>query len=930
MKSIEEKKALLKQRLLKQKIKNSKGNLTKRSNKADNRSLVSFSQQRLWFIDQLQGDSPEYNMPISFEVVGRLDLVVVNQVMNEIVRRHEVLRTIYIEDNDQTLQCIQSEVEFVLSENDLRDLSGSEQTQALNKLIQEDVHTAFNLSKDIMVRARFIYLFDGHTSDIKHTESNIQKPSGYLLFNMHHIASDGWSVQVLTKEFFSLYSAYVERKPNPLPELEIQYADYAHWQREWLQGEVLKTQLNYWQQQLADAPLMHSLQLDSPRLEVKQHQGALISSQLSSGIAQSLMQLAKKHQLTPFMLLHAALAQVLARHSNSDDIVIGTPVLNRLQAEIEPLIGFFVSTLVLRLDTNHQSLSDYLAHVREVHLDAQSNQDVPFERLVEQLNIPRSSAYTPVFQIMLTTDTDYGVGENKERQELTLPGVTLSPLPAEHITAKFDLDIRISLNESGVNLEWIFDKAIFNEVHVTQFNDHLSRLLTGLATVSETELVGPLQIKKLPMLSTLELDYSLNTLNDTEQDYPTDKCLHELFEAQAVANPNNIAVVFEDEQLTYQELNQQANKVAHYLAEHHDVTPNTLVGICVERSLQMVVGLLGILKAGGAYVPLDPSYPTARLQHIINDTGINYLLDQSGLHTRLELSDKVKLISINDTRFTDVFIDYPVTNRQLADKQPLSSLAYVIHTSGSTGTPKGVMIEQGAFVNFLQAMLFQLGPNFNHDLKLLAVTTMAFDIAGLEIWGPLFVGGQVVLASKDDVIDPSKLSHLLNVHDINFMQATPAGWRSLLDDDWAGKKDLVALSGGELLPDKLAKSLMRNCAQLWNCYGPTEATVWSLVRRIDCDNTRGNIANLAGPLSNYSHYVLDSTQEVVPQGVIGELYIGGTSLARGYLNNPDLTKEKFIADPFASRKDARLYRTGDLVRLVSDGQLEFVGRTDTQ
>ncbi|KGJ89818.1 non-ribosomal peptide synthetase, partial [Colwellia psychrerythraea] len=463
-----------------------------------------------------------------------------------------------------------------------------------------------------------------------------------------------------------------------------------------------------------------------------------------------------------------------------------------------------------------------------------------------------------------------------------------------------------------------------------QFNDHLSRLLTGLATVSETELVGPLQIKKLPMLSTLELDYSLNTLNDTEQDYPTDKCLHELFEAQAVANPNNIAVVFEDEQLTYQELNQQANKVAHYLAEHHDVTPNTLVGICVERSLQMVVGLLGILKAGGAYVPLDPSYPTARLQHIINDTGINYLLDQSGLHTRLELSDKVKLISINDTRFTDVFIDYPVTNRQLADKQPLSSLAYVIHTSGSTGTPKGVMIEQGAFVNFLQAMLFQLGPNFNHDLKLLAVTTMAFDIAGLEIWGPLFVGGQVVLASKDDVIDPSKLSHLLNVHDINFMQATPAGWRSLLDDDWAGKKDLVALSGGELLPDKLAKSLMRNCAQLWNCYGPTEATVWSLVRRIDCDNTRGNIANLAGPLSNYSHYVLDSTQEVVPQGVIGELYIGGTSLARGYLNNPDLTKEKFIADPFASRKDARLYRTGDLVRLVSDGQLEFVGRTDTQ
>ncbi|WP_033081061.1 non-ribosomal peptide synthetase, partial [Colwellia psychrerythraea] len=885
--------------------------------------VLSFAQQRLWFIDKFNHGSAEYNMPAAFDVVGAFDVKAVEQAISLIITRHAVLRTVYIENDEETSQYIQDSFNFTVQQHDLTFLCDAEKQARLATLIECDIKTPFNLGQDLMIRVSFILRDKGDNKDDCEQQAT-------LLFNMHHIASDGWSMKLLISEFATQYQAIITGQPALLLPLEVQYADYAHWQREWLQGEEFDSQLSYWDKQLADLPSIHSLSLDETRPEEKQYAGARVSGQLSGDIARSLQHIAKAHQLTPFMLLHAALALVLARHSNSDDIVIGTPVANRLQAEIEPLIGFFVNNLVLRLDTNHQSLSDYLAHVREVHLDAQSNQDVPFERLVEQLNIPRSSAYTPVFQIMLTTDTDYGLGENKERQELTLPGLTLSPLPAEHITAKFDLDIRISLNESGVNLEWIFDKAIFNEAHIAQFNDHLSRLLTGLATVSETELVGPLQIKKLPMLSTLELDYSLNTLNDTEQDYPTDKCLHELFEAQAVANPNNIAVVFEDEQLTYQELNQQANKVAHYLAEHHDVTPNTLVGICVERSLQMVVGLLGILKAGGAYVPLDPSYPTARLQHIINDTGINYLLDQSGLHTRLELSDKVKLISINDTRFTDVFIDYPVTNRQLADKQPLSSLAYVIHTSGSTGTPKGVMIEQGAFVNFLQAMLFQLGPNFNHDLKLLAVTTMAFDIAGLEIWGPLFVGGQVVLASKDDVIDPSKLSHLLNVHDINFMQATPAGWRSLLDDDWAGKKDLVALSGGELLPDKLAKSLMRNCAQLWNCYGPTEATVWSLVRRIDCDNTRGNIANLAGPLSNYSHYVLDSTQEVVPQGVIGELYIGGTSLARGYLNNPDLTKEKFIADPFASRKDARLYRTGDLVRLVSDGQLEFVGRTDTQ
>ncbi|KGJ96024.1 non-ribosomal peptide synthetase, partial [Colwellia psychrerythraea] len=671
---------------------------------------------------------------------------------------------------------------------------------------------------------------------------------------------------------------------------------------------------------------IHSLILDEPRPEEKQYAGARVSGQLSGDIACSLQHIAKAHQLTPFMLLHAALALVLARHSNSHDIVIGTPVANRLQAELEPLIGFFVNTLVLRLDTNHQDLSDYLAHVREVHLDAQSNQDVPFERLVEKLNISRSSAYTPVFQIMLTTDTDYGLGENKERQQLTLPGVTLSPLPAEHITAKFDLDIRISLNENGVNLEWVFDKAIFNEAHIIQFNDHLSRLLTGLATLNEKELSGPLQIRNLPVLSVQETNYLIREINDTEQYFPEDKCIHELFEAQALVTPNNIALVFEGEQLTYQALNQKANRVANYLVEQHHIIPDTLVGICVERSLDMVVGILGILKSGGAYVPLDPSYPEARLNYILSDADVSLVLTQESLLAKVGLGERQAVCLDGELLEHDPSATDQTDN---VKKEALglnsSHLAYVIYTSGSTGQPKGVAIRHSN----TNAMLHWANSTFAPDelSKVLASTSLNFDLSVFELFVPLCFGYQCILVKDAFTLIEQRIEPSL-------INTVPSAIKVLLENKSISDSVKLINLAGEPLSTEIVNEILNNtdCTKVYNLYGPSEDTTYSTSMAFT--SAINNKPGIGRVIANSQAFVLTQGLELAPFGVAGELYLSGAGVAKGYLNKPELTAERFIDNPYydeANHNSSKsLYKTGDLVRYLPDGNLEYINRIDDQ
>ncbi|MCJ8270144.1 MAG: condensation domain-containing protein, partial [Psychrosphaera sp.] len=523
--------------------------------------------------------------------------------------RHQVLRTVYLQQGADTLQHIRlmNDIAFDIERTDLSHLSGPALGEQVRALVEADITREFNLESDLMLRVSFIT----KTLD-----------TGVLIFNMHHIASDGWSLEVLTKEFFALYQAYGKKQANPLPQINIQYADYAHWQRQYLQGEVLEAQLSYWQKHLDEVPVVHSLPLDYDRAENKRHAGAMVSRTLPPATAKALLMIAKAHGLTPFMLLHGMLSLLLSRHSNSHDIVIGTPVANRLQGELEPLIGFFVNTLVLRANTNHTQLSDYFAHIRQVHLDAQSNQDVPFEQLVERLNVPRSTAHTPLFQIMMTTNNDYGI-DGSEVEIFTLPNVDIGPFASGLVQEKFDLSIDLSLSEQGMGLNWTYDVSLFSEVHIEQLNRHLCRLLESLSQMPNPSFDG------LEVLSEDEKHYLVTDLNVTKCHYPKDQCIHSLFEQQVLDHPQSIAVVFEDQQLNYQQLNDKANQLAHYLQAHHDIKPDTLVGLCVAHSVEMVIGMLAILKAGGAYVPLDPNYPQARMNYMLDDAALKVVLSQN-------------------------------------------------------------------------------------------------------------------------------------------------------------------------------------------------------------------------------------------------------------------------------------------------------------
>ena len=876
---------------------------------------LSYAQQRLWFIDRLQGSSVEYNMPMALQVSGDFNVDAAEQAMKRIIQRHESLRTTFVNEDDKTLQQIHSTFDFTLDRYDLSSLDAAAQQAEVVKLAAQDSQKNFDFSQDLMVRASYI-------------QRSTTGQNGVLLFNMHHIASDGWSMGILLSEFAAQYQSITQGSADSLAPLAIQYADYAHWQRQWLSGEVLETQLGYWTKQLDDAPVVHSLMLNQPRSESSDHHAEVVVSRLDADVSGQLQRLANDHQLTPFMLLHAGLALALSRHSNSHDIMIGTSVANRTQTALEPLIGFFVNTLVLRTDTSHQTLADYLAHIRHTHLDAQSHQDVPFEQLVEHCNVTRSTLHSPLFQIMFSMNTDVPA-------DINIDGVSFTALENTALVAKFDLEIGAQLGADGIELSWIYDTSIFSQAQVDTLAAHFNQLLTSMLATPAKALA------ELEMLSRDEINVLRDGLNHTDATFEQNQLTHELFEAQAELNPEHVAVAFGDQQLTYQQLNQRANQLAHYLRAQ-GVGTETLVGLCAHRSPELLVGLLAVLKAGGAYVPLDPDYPQSRLDSIFADTGMTHLLTQSTLSEKLAFNADVHRIAIDSIAMDTQPLDsYPQSNPQRLDnayqQQHQQQLAYVIYTSGSTGAPKGVMVEHRALVNLLTGMNERLGGVFAAPSKLLAVTTMVFDIAGLELWGPLCHGGQIILASKTDSFDPARLNQLMITHNVQCMQATPATWQLLLDNQWSGHKGLMALSGGEALPVDLARQLLPLCEQLWNCYGPTEATIWSLVNQVKTDDLLPGGLLLSGGLNNYKHYVLNDKQQLLPAGAAGELYIGGASLARGYFNQPELTAEKFISHSFGhggGDEEQRLYKTGDLARCIPNAnggtQLAFIGRIDDQ
>ncbi|WDE09183.1 amino acid adenylation domain-containing protein [Thalassomonas viridans] len=879
---------------------------------------TSYAQQRLWFIDKLQAGSPEYNMPVAFNVTGSLSLPVVEQVFSTIIRRHEILRTVYEEHDGETCQRIRNfdDIKFRVTGHDLSSLSAEQRQERTRELIRAAEYEVFDLSRDLMVKASYLHL---------------DRQQGVLLFNMHHIASDGWSIEVLTGEFIRLYQAYVQGEADPLAELPVQYADFAVWQKDYLQGEVLERQLTYWEQQLAGAPAVHGLPLDKTRPSTKQHQGAIVLGSLPPEVGGALKVLAKQHQLTPFMVLQGALSLVLSRHSNSRDIVIGTPVANRMQAELEPMIGFFVNTLVLRTSCRHETLQQYFDHIRDVHRAAQANQDVPFEQLVERLKLPRSASHTPLFQIMLTTDSNFTPGHQPAPAQFDLPEVSLSPVDSGVVQVKFDLEVEINLSEQGGELFWRYDVSLFDDASIRALNTHLCRLLTQIAACRDASRV---KLSSLEILSEAERQHLLYELNETEAGYPAHVCIHHLFESQVNENPEHIALSFEGRKLSYRQLNEQANQLAFYLIERHQVTPDSLVGLCAERSIEMVVAILAVLKAGGAYVPLDPGYPKERLAYMLSDSKVSAVLCQSHLSSCLQ-DYAGDLVMLDDFFSEDGGKNYPKVNPVSASLGlGANHLAYVIYTSGSTGKPKGVMVPHQGLINRIHWMARQYG--VSTDDKILQKTPFSFDVSVWEFLLPLAYGAGLVLAKPGGHKELDYLCRLIQTTGVTKLHFVPSMLGSMLEyDGFAACTGIrqVFCSGEALLSNHV--TAFKNAlpqAELHNLYGPTEAAID--VSYWDCSGDISRGVPIGKPISNTQLLILDPDLNLVPKGAVGELYIGGHGLARGYLNRPGLTSERFIENPYyqigRSNSSKYLYRTGDLASLRENGDLDYHGRTDHQ
>ncbi len=856
---------------------------------------LSFSQQRLWFLQQFEPNSGFYNIHVQVRFEGQLNVSALEYSLNHIISRHEVLRTNFIQADGQPMQVIANSVTIKLAFVDLQHLKLQERESACRQLILEEAAQPFDLATEVLMRASLFKLTE--------TEN-------VLLLMMHHMVSDWWSMGVLVSELAAIYQAVYNDVPIVLPDLPIQYADFAVWQQQWLQQEVLTKQLAYWKKQLANVPALLELPTDRPRPAVQTYGGATGRFQLSQELCEALGALSQRQGVTLFMTLLAAFQILLYRYSGHTDICVGTPIANRNRAETEGLFGLFLNTLVLRGNlSGNPSFLDFLSQVREVALGAYAHQDMPFERLVEQLQPERSLSHTPLFQVMF-------VLHNTPMQVLQLPNLKLSPLELESSTAKFDLTLTLKNISQGFSENTAVGLSGFLDYNTALFDAAtIERMVGHYQTLLEAIVVNPYQkLSELPLLTKSEQHQILVEWNNTQADYPKQLCLHSLFEEQVYKTPNAVAVVFEDERLTYSELNALSNQLAHHLRSL-GVGPEVLVAICAERSIEMLVGLLAILKAGGAYVPLDPIYPPERLAYILEDACVSVLLTQKAVAPKLP-----------DIHGRIVYLDSDWQNSHSSNLNSnvcAENLAYAIYTSGSTGRPKGVQISHRAVVNFLSSMSAQ--PGMVSEDVLVAVTTITFDIAALELFLPLSLGARLVL-TPDLIADGGQSIAALATSSATVMQGTPATWRTLMQVGFLGNPQLKILCGGEALSRELATQLLERADSLWNMYGPTETTIWSAVSQVQAGS--GSVS-IGEAIANTQFYILDTNLQPVPVGVAGELHIGGDGLARGYLKRPDLTAQKFIPNAFGDAGSC-LYKTGDLVRYLTNGNIEYIGRIDNQ
>ena len=889
---------------------------------------LSFAQQRLWFLDQLQPGSSLYNIAVAVRLVGALQTSVLEQCLHEVVHRHESLRTTFTLVDGKPVQVIAparrtdaltghdhaSPLPLLL--HNLEGLPDQEQEKHVQQWICQEAQRPFDLTQGPLFRASLLLL--GQESYV-------------LELTMHHIIADGWSLGILVQELILLYQTYTKGQRSPLPELAIQYPDYARWQHSWLQGEGLAQgtiptdELTYWKEQLADAPALLELPLDHPRPSVQTFQGATHPVRLSQPLTAALRELSQREGVTLFMALLAAFTILLWRYSRQEDIVVGTPVANRTHAETEGLIGLFVNMLVLRTDlTGDPSFRDLLRRVRSVAQGAYAHQDVPFEQIVEALQPKRDLSYTPLFQILLALQTS-------SLQNVEFDGVRLYPLAVESQVSKFDLSLNLEESSAGIEGVFEYNTDLFDAETIARMAACWHTLLQGIVT-------DPMQrISALPLLGKDERQQLLVDWNATQALYPQESCIHGLFEAQVERTPDAIAIVWGVQYLTYRELNLRANQLAYYL-HLLGVGPEVLVCLCMERSLDLVVGLLGILKAGGAYVPLDATHPRERLAFMVEDAQSPVLLTQQRLAEQLFGGS----LHFGGSRVISLETLDSQTNREQAgtiitqlwqrcESVRPEHLAYVIYTSGSTGQPKGVMITHQNLTNLVSwhCQNFHLSP----DDRTTQLAGIGFDASAWEIWPSLLAGASLHLPTEAIRIDPEQLQNWLVCEEITVTFVPTPLTERMFALPWPSSSSLrTVLTGGDRLhhgpPTGLPFTLVNN-------YGPTENTVVTTSGivsppAIERSEPVSLSPAIGRPIANICIYLLDQYVQPVPIGVPGELYIGGAGLARGYLHLRELTAERFIPDPFQSEAGARLYRTGDLARYRADGTIEFLRRIDQQ
>ncbi|AFZ11270.1 amino acid adenylation domain protein [Crinalium epipsammum PCC 9333] len=914
-----EKRALLLQRL-NQKTENINPIKITRQSRNSNCFPLSFAQQRLWFFDQLDPGNPTYNICSVGRVTGKLNAIALEQSLNEIIRRHEILRTNFKLVDGKPAQIIAPSLKLTIPVIDLREIPESRREEEVQLFVNREAERPFNLQEGSLLRVSLLHLNE----------------SEYLLvFCMHHIISDGWSAGILIQELATLYTAFAHQEVSsnvstPLPELNIQYADFAVWQRQWLQGKELENQLEYWTKQLGgDLPILN-LPSDRARPAVQTFQGAVEKFVLPPKLTQALTELSQRQGATLFMALLAAFNILLYRYTGQEDILVGTPIANRQRQEIEKLIGLFTNTLVMRTDlSGTPTFKDLLVRVRETALGAYQHQDLPFEKLVEVLHPHRNLSHNPIFQVL------FGL-RNIAMPTLELPEVTLTPEELERKTSRFDLSLDLWEEADGISGVFEYSTDLFEVSTIQRMAGHFQTLLESIVANPDCP------IATLPLLTATEQQQILVDWNNTQTNYSENQCLHQLIEQQAKKSPEKIAVVFADQEITYKELNQRANQLAHYLKKL-GVKPEIPVGICVERSFDMVIGLLGILKAGGAYVPLDPAYANERLQFMLEDAQVQVLLTQKPLDIKTDGLETVYLDADWD-KISQESVDNPV-NEVTPD-----NLAYIIYTSGSTGKPKGVQVKHHSVVH----LFVSTRPIFNFEETDVWTVfhSYAFDFSVWEIWGALVNGSKLVIVPQKLTNSPAELYKLLCQEQVTVLNQTPSAIRQLIPYQNSGENCNLRIicCGGEALPADLASELLQWNIPLWNFYGPTEATVWAAINEVQFVESKEGAISIGRPLPNTQLYILDANLQPVPVGVLGELHIGGAGLSRGYLNRPELTAEKFISNPFltsplqgegnitppsllgkwAGGLGSYLYKTGDLARYLPDGTIEFFGRIDHQ